>query len=566
MSPERKKLNYGVVAGDFSLTRGGRLLIKEANFAIYPGRKVALIGRNGGGKTTLLETIVAVAQKAQLPDATEFTGRLEVLPQTRLGYLPQEVQLNFQGTVSQYLDLCAKEVAQTYQEWEKVIEKLQEGSSSLLLEEYGELMERMNVLDAWDYPRRKEMIVKGLGFSSDYLARGIDEISGGEANKVALAGVLVSSPNLVLLDEPTNNLDFMALKFLEEWVREGDFSLLLVSHDRRFLDRTVQEILEIDEENLNVSHFGGNYSFYSERKKEMFEAQQRAYEEQKRRREKLEEASRQLKMKALQFESISSNAFYRAKGASLAKQARVQLARIEKELSAIPEPKPPRRPFFLVKENSSQGTLLSVSNLCFSYSPDNSLIENFSFSLRGGERMGIVGPNGVGKTTLLRLILGEIKPQQGEVRLVKNVSYLPQKPLSVNRKQPVLDFFRDSVAVSEEEAREILGRVLFTDVSYRKIGDFSSGEIRRIQLASLFASSPELIILDEPTNHLDILTIEMLEDALRRFKGGVLVVSHDEWFFRNIEVEKLLVFDGKKIIQQRVFPEELSLEKFLVAG
>jgi len=569
MSPIRisgkKWSKWGVVARDFSLWRRGKPLIKEANFAICAGRKIALIGRNGGGKTTLLETILAKSGKTTWPEGVEIEGELEVLPLTRIGYLPQEIQLNFKGTVEQYLDDCVLEVGEIYKRWQELGKKLETDSSPAVLEEYGEVLELMEAFDIWDYERKRRMILEGLGLSENFLKRRIEEISGGEANRVALAGVLISLPNLVLLDEPTNNLDFQALKFLERWILEGNFSLLLVSHDRRFLDKTVEEILEIDEENLTVSLFGGNYSFYAAKKKEMFEAQQRAYEEQKRRREELEKAAEALKRKAQEFENISRNAFYRAKGASIAKQAKVQLQRIEKELSSIPEPKPPKKPAFEVKEREVKGLLVGISGLYFRYPDQEELFSGLSFSLRGGERVGIVGPNGSGKTTFLRLILGELKPQGGQIRKAGKIGYLPQRPGEINLQQGVLDYFRQAVAVSEEEAGQILGKVLFTDVSKRKMGDFSSGEIRRIQIATLFAGSPDLIILDEPTNHLDIYTIEMLEDALKRFKGGVLVVSHDEWFLRNIGVNRVLVFKRKgEILEQEITAEELSLENFFL--
>jgi len=562
-----KQLNWGVVARDFSLWRGTKPLIREANFVIYPGRKVALIGRNGGGKTTLLETILVRAGKVPLPEGVEFEGKLEVLPLTKIGYLPQEIQLSFRGTVAQYLDYCAAEVGEIYRRWQMLGKKLETDSSPSVLEEYGKVMELMEALDIWDYERKRRMILEGLSLSESFLERRVEEISGGEANRVALAGVLISSPNLVLLDEPTNNLDLKALKFLEEWISKGKFSLLLVSHDRRFIDRTIQEILEIDEKSLRISLFGGNYSFYASKKREMFEAQLRAYAEQKRRREELQRAAAALKQKAQQFESTSRNAFYRAKGASIAKQGRVQLQRIKKELSSIPEPKLPRKPTFVVKERKVEGLLVGISGIYFRYPQQEELFSGFSFSLYGGERVGIVGPNGVGKTTFLRLILGELKPQSGQIRRGEKIGYLPQRPAEINPQEDVLDYFRKVVALSEDEAKEILGKVLFTDVSRKKMGDFSSGEVRRIQLAALFASNPDLIILDEPTNHLDIYTIEIFEDALRRFNGGVLTVSHDEWFLRNIGVQRLLIFKRRgEILEQKITSGEIFLENLFAGG
>jgi len=556
---EKEKSIYGIVAKNLSLSRGGKPLINEANFTIYPGKKVALIGRNGGGKTTLLETILAISKGDKLPDGVTIEGKIDVFPQTRIGYFPQEIRLNFQGTVGEYLDLCATEVATTYNQWINLTKELESNYSNQVLQEYEDVIEKMNILNGWNYLEKKEMILGSLGLNSNFLEKKIGEISGGQANRVALAGVLISSPNLFLLDEPTNNLDFEALEFLKEFIQKGEFSLLLISHDRQFLDETIDEILEIDEESLTVSHFGGNYSFYVAEKKRLFENQIAAYEEQKRRREELEKTAKALKQKAAEFEGTSRNAFYRARGARLAKQAKMQLERIQEELSSIPEPKPPKKPAFVVEENEKRGLLIKVSDISFAYPGQKNLFSNLSFSLNGNERVAIIGPNGVGKTTLIRLILKEIKPKEGEITITKNVGYLPQTPSEVNKNENVIDYFRRQVAVSEEDTKKILGRVLFSDVSWKKIGDFSSGEIRRIQIAILFAKNPDLIILDEPTNHLDVYTIEMLEEALKRFKGGILVASHDEWFLRNIGINRFLIFERNG----NILDTKTTLKKFL---
>lgn len=550
----KKDFKWGIGAYNFSLFRGGRELIRKANFVINPGEKVALIGRNGGGKTTLLETIISVAQRKELPFGTEIEGQLEVFPGTRIGYLPQEIKLKFPGTVEEYLNYCSGEIAETYLAYEGIRRRLEEENSPEVLEEFGDLLEKMNFLDAWDYPQKRELILGGLGLTGEYLKRRVLEISGGEAVRVALAGVLISFPNFVILDEPTNNLDFSALGFLEKWIKEGKFSLLVVSHDRRFLDEVVNKVLEIDEWEKTVSHFGGNYSFYAQEKRKIFETQQRAYEEQKRKREQLEEAAEELKRKAKRFENLSKNAFYRAKGASLAKQAKVQLQRIERELKSIPEPQPPKKPSFVVLEAEPKGNLINVNNLYFSYPEGEELFGGFSFDLKGKERVAIVGENGAGKTTFLRLLVGEIKPIKGQIYVTPKVAYLPQNPGEIDTSLKVLDFFRSLVRATEEEAQKFLGRVLFRDVSGEKLGDFSIGEIRRIQIAALFAFGPELIILDEPTNHLDIFTIEMLEEALGKFKGGILVVSHDELFLRSVNPVRTLVFrkGQKPVIKDRL--------------
>lgn len=353
-SREKETANYGVFASNLYLSIAGKELLKEANFSVYPGRKVALIGRNGSGKTTLLETINAVARSRELPEKVELKGSLVVPKRTKIGYLPQSVQVSFPGTVQNYLDFCADEVSVVFNRYHELERELAQGTENKVINEFGEVLEKMTDLNAWDFPERRSLILEGLGLSDEYLERDMREVSGGELTKVALAGILLSSPNLILLDEPTNNLDPKSLVFLENWIKTDTSSLLLVSHDREFLDRVIDEILEIDEATHRVLLFGGNYSFYFQKKKEIFDAQVRHFEEQQRRRRQLEEDVDRLRREARRFESISTNSFYRAKGARLARRAKVQLKRIERELTQIPEPKPPKKPTITVFETEAK--------------------------------------------------------------------------------------------------------------------------------------------------------------------------------------------------------------------
>lgn len=547
----REAQNYGVIARDLTLGIGTKELISHANFAIYPGRKVALIGRNGSGKTTLLEAIHSIWRTGQPPEAVELDGSLSVSPETSIGYLPQSVQISFSGTVGEYLDSCAEGVSWVFNRYHELMEIINEqGDGEGHMDEYGELLEKMTELNAWDFPSQKASILQGLGLSEDYLRRDIKEVSGGEATKVALAGILLSSPNLILLDEPTNNLDPRSLLFLEKWISAFPFSLLLVSHDRDFLDKTIDEILEIDEATRQVLLFGGNYSFYAAKKEEMFQAQLRQFEEQQRKRKKLEEEAERLRKEALRFDTISKSAFYRAKGAGIARRASVQLQRVERELTKIPEPQPPKRPKITVfeAEDSKKGSLIEVKNIHFAYPGEKiSVLRDIVFSVRAKERVGVIGPNGVGKSTLLKILIGDLSPKTGSVAREKHlrIGYLPQTLVLDEQKENVLEFFRKRMPMREEEAKILLGKVLFADPSFMRVGDFSFGELRRVEFVALFASKPDIIILDEPTNHLDVYTIEMLEEALKTYEGAVLAASHDQRFLKNIKISKIFVLkDG----------------------
>ncbi len=549
-SPETKMLEKEpskarLTATDLSISVGTRDLIVDGNFSIGTSERLALIGRNGSGKTSLLDLVAAVSTGDQPPEYLDVKGDIS-LTQAKVGYLRQDIQVAYDGTVKGYIDQCAQDVAAVIANYDALTARLADGETGdELMDEYGKALDEMSQLDAWDFPRKREMILQGLGLTADYLDRDMTEVSGGEATKVSLAGILVASPNLILLDEPTNNLDPESVKFFEEWVKTTQTSLLLVSHDREFLDETVTEILEIDEDTKHLIRFGGNYSFYKQKKQEMFDAQMRSYEEQQKKRKQLEDSAKQLKQEAQRFEGMSNDSFYRAKGGGLAKRAKSQLERIERELNDIPEPVLPKRPSFEVKEPQiSDGTVMVAQDLSYRY-PNNS-VDTFSkvnFSIRGGERVGIVGANGAGKSTLLRVLIGNLPSTGGKVEQFKGlkVGYLPQTTDRLKPDQNIIDYIRRKASVSVEDAYKALSRMLLDDSAHKSVSDFSFGEFRRIELVALFASNPDVLVLDEPTNHLDIYTIETLEDALTRYHGTVITVTHDERFLKDLNIDKIIV-------------------------
>lgn len=541
--------NATLSINNLGLSIGTRELIIEANFAVNPGDRVALIGRNGSGKSSLLDVISSASVGHEPPEYVDVKGDIDLSGAT-VGYLHQDIQMAFDGSVKDYLDSCATQVSEVISHYEDLAKQVTDGGTDdALMDEYGKALDDMTKFNAWDFPRRREIILQGLGLTEDYLDRDMGDVSGGEATKVSLAGILLLSPGLILLDEPTNNLDVQSVKFLEDWIKQTKTSLLVVSHDREFLDETITEILEIDEATKKLLRFGGNYTFYRQKKQEMFESQLRLYDEQMRRRKQLEESVRQLQQEAKRFESISTDSFYRAKGGGLAKRAKSQIVRIERELSDIPEPVLPKKPSFEIKEPEvKSGSLINIDNLSFTY-PDSTkpILSGVNISIRASERVGIMGLNGAGKSTLLKLLTGNLKPTEGVLDQVKGVKigYLSQTPSKLNQDQNVIDFIRRKAIVSVEDAYKALSRMLLDDSAHKKVGDFSFGEFRRIELVAMFAANPDIVFLDEPTNHLDIYTIENLEEALGKFSGAIVTVSHDEMFLKDLSVGKMLIVNGK---------------------
>jgi ATPase subunit of ABC transporter with duplicated ATPase domains len=517
------------------LSIGSKILIEGGSFSITSIEKVGFIGRNGSGKSTIIRLIENYYNRIEPLDDVDFRGKINLNPGARIAFLPQEVKFNFRGTVREYLDFCGGEFARVFNRYNELRDK--EGLSEEESYEYQEILRKMTELNLWNYDYRRNKIIERLGLKVD-LDRDIQTLSGGEATKIALAGVLLSDANLWVLDEPTNNLDLDSINLLLEEIQSFKGSVLIITHDRRILN-SLGKIIEIDEETKRIRIWGGNYEFYRAKKEEEFEARLRKYEEQEKKRKQLEEELERLKQEALRFEKISRDAFRRARGAKLARRAKVMEERIRRELQKLTEPKPPERPSFPMPDVELQKkSVMSVNNL--SYKIDSRvLFDNLNLHLEGGDRVLIKGPVGVGKTTLLRLIVGELKPTSGEIRLNTNkMGYLPQAFTIENPDQKVYEFLKEKYNLYDDEIKKILAKLKIPEVFNLPIKNLSFGEIRRIQIAAILSKNPELLILDEPTNHLDVYTVEELVQALRRYQGTIIFVSHDVSFIEDISPNK----------------------------
>lgn len=537
-----------MAAGRLSLFTPGKELLRDADFAVLPSQRTALVGRNGSGKSSLLTAILAAAAGHSPPEHLSLQGTLTVAPGLRVAALPQSPQLVFAGSAAAYLDACAGEVGRAWTRYQRIAGQMEaEGAGEGLLAAYGEALEAVEALGAWDHEARRAEVLDGVGLpAGDFAGRPLAALSGGQATRLALAGVLIAPADLLLLDEPSNNLDLAGVRFLSEWLRRAPPALVLVSHDRDLLDAVAEEVMEIEERTRRLRVYGGNYSFYAERKREEFEAQLRQYLGQERRRERLEASARRIAQRAEGFQARSQNDFYRGKSSRVARNAKAQEARVERELSGAEEPLLPARPRLTVLPcGISSGRLLSARDVHVRYG-EAGVLSGLSLDLQAGQRVALVGPNGSGKSTLLMALAGRLRPAAGSIDRASGLrlGYLAQVPEPGDPDRTLLTFAMGEVALPEEELRRLLGKVLFGDAGRVRVREASLGELRRVACAAILAGGPDLLLLDEPTNHLDLPSIEMLEEALDEYQGAVLAVSHDRRFLRRLRPSLRLRVEG----------------------
>ncbi|HFK1684741.1 ribosomal protection-like ABC-F family protein [Bacillus sp. SRB1LM] len=513
---------------------GGNIIFENISLEIKNGERVGLVGRNGSGKTTIFQLLTGMESL----DA----GAIHMKKGTRIGHVAQIPKFDEDMTVYEVLSSAfkiEKELEREMHALEKHMAEEQESSAlQRLMERYGVIQEKFAFLGGYEIEANIMKVANGLQVT-ELFPRSFLELSGGEQTKVSLAYMLLQKPDLLLLDEPTNHLDLFAVEWLEQFLKEYNGTVMVISHDRYFLDEVVTKIFDLEDGEIHVYHT--NYSQFIEEKEERLLQEFQAYQEQQKKIKKMKEAIKRLREWANQANPPNEGLHKRARSMERA------LERMEKLKKPILERKQMGLQFEGQERSGKDVVVMKEVSKGFA---DHPLFNEVNLHVRFQERAAIVGRNGTGKTTLLKLLLEEIEPDAGEIRIGSSVKigYLSQHAYG-NMKSNVLEAFREYVAVTEGEARHILAKFLFYGPAvFKKVTQLSGGERMRLRLAQLMYQDINFLILDEPTNHLDIESREVLEEALEQYNGTILAVSHDRYFLNKL-FEKTYWIDECKLFE-----------------
>ncbi len=487
-------------------------IIKNASFNIEEREKAAIVGINGAGKTTLLRIIMGEYQAD--------SGEVIIAKDRTIGYLAQHQKLSGDNTIYDELLSVKKDIIELEQKIRRLELEMhsKEGVElEAVMEAYSKSTHQFELQNGYAYKSEVVGVLKGLGFDESDFEKKMNTLSGGQKTRVALGRLLLSKPDIIMLDEPTNHLDMNSIAWLENYLVNYDGSVIIVAHDRYFLDKVVTKVIEV--ERGIVSVFSGNYSDYAAKKKQLMDAKFKEYYNQQRDIKHQEEVIAKLK------------SFNREKSIKRAESREKLLDKIEVIDKPITEQETMH--FKLEPAKESGNDVLSVEGLSKAFG-GNRLFDNVSFEIKKGEKVALIGNNGTGKTTILKIINHIIDADAGKVKLGANVEigYYDQEHNVLHMDKTAFDEIGDAYPdMTNTQIRNMLACFLFTgDDVFKKISDLSGGERGRVSLAKLMLSNANFLILDEPTNHLDIMSKEILESALNRYTGTVLYVSHDRYF------------------------------------
>ena len=502
---------------------GVRQVFSNVSFEIKEGDRIALVGPNGAGKSTLLKCILGIEELDE--------GQVVMSPVASIGYLQQDVNL---GDAS-----LAEEIETAWEDVHALENKLQELTTYLETHEASEsdlqrldyLQNRLEWLGGYDYEQKTKRIVYGLGFTDEDLYKPANAFSGGQKTRINLAKALVRSPDFLFLDEPTNHLDMEMLEWLEGYLSSYRGGILIVSHDRYFMDRIVTGVVELDHHKATT--YRGNYSRYVAQREERLKADTIAYEKQQEYIKKTEEYIDKYRA------GIKSK-MARGRQSQLNRLERLEAPEISHSLD-----------FKFPPAAMSADKVLVLDHVSIGYKTDDPIIDDVSVVVRRGESVALIGPNGAGKSTMVKAIVGELFPTEGHIDIGNRVQvgYFSQEHEELHDRWQVVDEIINNYNFTEEKARNVLGSFLFKgDDVFKLVGDLSGGERARLALLKLFLQGDNFLILDEPTNHLDVPTREIVERALQQFGGTCFIISHDRYFLDQVST-RTLVLENKGLTE-----------------
>ncbi|WP_044934334.1 ribosomal protection-like ABC-F family protein [Pseudobutyrivibrio sp. LB2011] len=501
-------------------------IIKDATFTVDEGSKVAIVGNNGTGKSTLLKIIVG--------DLPADSGEVTLKKDATMGYLAQYQEDSFGSSILDTV-LSAREdllsMEKRLSDMEMEMSNLDSKDAATFMESYHKLQHQFDLLGGYTFRSEAVGILKGLGFEGDDLNKSMNELSGGQKTRVSLGRLLASSPDLLLLDEPINHLDLNSIVWLEGYLSSYKGAVVIVAHDRYFLDKIVDHVVDLSYGRTSV--YTGNYTAFSEQKALYQLTYERSYEKQQ----------KEIEHQKAVIEKLQS--FNREKSIKRAESRKKMLDKID--IMDAPDKDMPRMRLTLEVEKESGKDVLDFSHVTKSYD-DKNIFSDLSFEVHKGDRIAILGDNGTGKTTILKCINGLTDFESGEIRFGANVTvgYYDQEQQGLTESNTIFSELHDAYPyLTETQVRNTLAAFMFTeDDVFKRISELSGGERGRVSLAKLMLSKSNLLILDEPTNHLDMDSKEMLEEALNEYDGTLLYVSHDRYFVNRTANMILELSDG----------------------
>ncbi len=511
-----------------SKSYGVETILNDCSFFINDNEKAAIVGNNGAGKSTIMKIIMGELS----PDE----GNVIIGKDKTIGYLAQYQDLGSDTTIYEEVKSVKQNLIDMEQKllgYEKEMAKVSGDELSKLIETYTNLEHRFQLLNGYSYRSEIEGVIKGLGFTEDDFNKFVGNLSGGQKTRVALCKLLLEKPDIIMLDEPTNHLDLNSIKWLETYLLNYNGAVLIIAHDRYFLDKIVSKVIEIENHKAHV--YNGNYSDFAVKKQELRVATMNAYLKQQSEIKHQEEVIAKLR-------SYKQEKFY--------KRAESREKQLEKmDLIEKPEELKNNMTIKLEPDIVSGNDVLSVESLEKSY--NTLLFKNISFEIKRGEHVAIIGDNGTGKTTILKIINGLVDADSGMIKLGTNVhiGYYDQEQHNLTDENTLFEEIANSYPnMTNTKIRNTLAAFMFTgeDV-FKRVSDLSGGEKGRLSLAKLMLSEANLIILDEPTNHLDMASKEILENAINNYTGTVLYVSHDRYFI-NQTASRILELTNTKLI------------------